>query len=286
MNTRNIRIEGDGFKIKNFDTSPKRDIDKNTLEERLSQNIEELALLQDILYAQDKYGVLVVIQAMDTAGKDGIIKHVMSGLNPQATQVHAFKQPSAEELDHTWLWKAHRYAPERGSIAIFNRSYYEEVLVVKVHNLLPKSKIPAVLYETDKIWDQRYEDIRDFERHLHRNGIEVVKLFLNISKDEQKKRLLERIDDKSKNWKFSDADLKERTFWGDYMKCYEDLINNTSTEKCPWYVIPSDKKKISRLMVSNILIEKLKELNLKYPVLEKTKLKMLSTYKADLLKEK
>ena len=222
---------------------------------------------------------------MDTAGKDGMIKHVMSGLNPQATQVYPFKQPSAEELDHTWLWKAQQLVPNRGNIGIFNRSYYEEVLVVKVHNLIKNQKIPTELVNMDKIWNQRYHDILHFEDFLHRNGIQVVKLFLHISKEEQKRRLLERIDDKSKNWKFSDADLKERKFWKDYMDCYEDMINGTSTEDCPWYIIPSDKKKLSRLLVSEILIERMEKLNLQYPVLEKSKLDMLSTYKEQLENE-
>lgn len=287
MKTKDYRIENDGFKIKDFDTSIDSDLEKEELEFELNENVEKLAELQDKLYSQDRYGVLVVLQAMDTAGKDGMIKHVMSGLNPQATQVYSFKQPSAEELDHTWLWKAQQLVPNRGNIGIFNRSYYEEVLVVRVHDLLSKQKIPTVLIPNHpgQIWKERYKDICHFEDHLTRNGIVVVKLFLHISKNEQKKRLLERIDDKSKNWKFSDADLKERTFWPNYMECYQDLINNTSTKDCPWYVIPSDKKKLSRLLVSEILIERMKELNLEYPVLEKSKQDMLSTYKEQLENE-
>lgn len=276
----------DKFKIKEVHTEIKSDIQKEEIETKLNEHIEELALMQDMLYAQDKYGVLVIIQAMDTAGKDGIIKHVMSGLNPQATTVHPFKQPTAEDLDHTWLWKAQKLAPERGCIGIFNRSYYEEVLVVKVHNLISKQKLHPACVDMDKIWKQRYSDIICFEDHLQRNGIEVIKIFLNISKDEQKNRLLERIDDKSKNWKFSDADLKERAFWGDYMEAYEDMINATSTKKSPWYVIPADKKKLARLAVSQILIDRMKELDLQYPVLPKEKADMLDTYKNQLLNEK
>ena len=287
MKTKDFTVDGDKnkFKIKDLDTKIKTDLDKETIKLRLREHVIELASLQDKLYAQDNYGVLVIIQAMDTAGKDGIIKHVMSGLNPQATQVHPFKQPSTEELDHTWLWKAQKLAPQRGNICIFNRSYYEEGLVVKVHDLLKHQKVPTVLY-TEDVWNERYDDIRNFEKHLNRNGIEVIKLFLNISKDEQKKRLIARIDDRAKNWKFSGDDIKERTYWDDYMKCYEDMIINTSTEKSPWYVIPSDKKKISRLMVSEILIERLKKLNLSYPTLAKSETDMLSVYKEQLLNEK
>lgn len=270
------------FKIKDFPTEIES---MENIENELASNIEKLAQMQDMLYAQDKWGVLVILQSMDTGGKDGIIKHVMSGLNPQATQVYPFKQPTAEELDHTWLWKAQKLVPERGNIGIFNRSYYEEVLVVKVHNLIEKQKIPLVCIDK-QIWDERYEDIKHFEDHLQRNGIEVVKIFLNISKDEQKQRLIDRIDDKSKNWKFSDADLKERNYWDNYMEAYEDMINNTSTSKSPWYIIPADKKKLARLLVSKILIERIKELDLKYPVLGEEQTKMLSTYKEQLLNEK
>jgi PPK2 family polyphosphate:nucleotide phosphotransferase len=286
MKTKDYTITGEEkFRIKDFDTAIKTDLEKEEIEDKLSEHIDELALMQDMLYAQDKYGILVIIQAMDTAGKDGIIKHVMTGLNPQATRVHAFKQPGPEELDHTWLWKAQALAPNKGNISIFNRSYYEEVLVVKVHDLISKQKLPSELI-TDKIWDQRYDDIRNFEQHLNRNGIQVIKIFLNISKDEQKNRLIERINDKSKNWKFSDADLKERSYWDNYMEAYQDMINNTSTEKIPWYVVPADKKKPARLLVSKILIERMKELDLKYPVLPKDKEAMLGSYKEQLLNGK
>ena len=240
----------------------------STLEDidELSGNIEELVDLQGKLYADGKYSILIVIQAMDTAGKDGIIKHVMAGFNPQSTQVSSFKQPSAEELGHDYLWKAHKSMPERGHIGIFNRSYYEEVLVVRVHDLIVFQKIPTELVHKD-IFEERFKQIKDFERMLHKNGTIVIKLFLNITKDEQKKRLLERIEDKSKNWKFSESDLKERTFWEKYMECYEDLINETSTKECPWYVVPSNQKKASRLIVSEILLDRMKKLNLEYPAL-------------------
>jgi PPK2 family polyphosphate:nucleotide phosphotransferase len=286
MKIKDYTIDGsEKFKIKNFDTTIKLDLNKEDIEQNLIDHVRELAAMQDMLYAQDNYGMLIIIQSMDTAGKDGIIKHVMSGLNPQATQVHSFKQPGPEELDHTWLWKAQVFSPNKGNIAIFNRSYYEEVLVVRIHNLLTKQKIPSALI-TEKIWEQRYDDIRNFEKHLNRNGIEVVKLFLNLSKNEQKNRLLDRIEDKSKNWKFSEADLKERAYWDNYMEAYEDMINATSTEKSPWYVIPADKKKCARLLVSQILIERMKALDLAYPVLPKEKEDMLLTYKQQLINDK
>jgi PPK2 family polyphosphate:nucleotide phosphotransferase len=280
MKLEKYTITGKGFNIKDFDTKIKTKVTNTDL----CDELKELAEMQDMLYAQDRYGVLVIIQAMDTAGKDGIIKHVMAGLNPQATQVHSFKQPSAEDLDHTWLWKAQKFAPERGNITIFNRSYYEEVLVVKVHDLICKQRIPSVCVSSD-IWNERYMDIRNFEDHFRRNGVEVIKFFLHISKDEQKKRLLERIDDKAKNWKFSDADLKERGYWDNYMNAYQDMINGTSTENSPWYVIPADKKKLARLLVSEILIERFKKLDLHYPTLEKSKEDMLSVYKEQLMKD-
>jgi len=286
MKIKDYTIEGlKEFKLIKFNNEIKTNLDKEEIETKLVESIRDLAHMQDMLYAQDKYGMLIILQGMDTCGKDGIIKHVMSGLNPQATNVYPFKQPTAEDLDHTWLWKAQKLAPERGNIGIFNRSYYEEVLVVKVHNLVEKQKIHPSLIGKD-IWEERYKDIRCFEDHLQRNGIEVVKIFLNISKDEQKERLIERIDDKLKNWKFSDADLKERAYWDNYMEAYEDMINGTSTKKSPWYVVPGNKKKLARLLVSQILIDKMKELDLQYPVLPKEKADMLSTYKEQLLNEK
>jgi PPK2 family polyphosphate:nucleotide phosphotransferase len=251
---------------------------------KLTENIELMADLQDMLYAQDKYSVLIVLQAMDTAGKDGIVKHVMKGLNPQGTRVHSFKQPSSEELDHDYLWRASKNLPERGQIGIFNRSYYEEVLVVKVHNLIDSQQIPPKLI-SKSIWKDRYRQIRDFERYLNENGTVLIKLFLHISKDEQKQRLLDRIDDKSKNWKFSVADIKERAYWEDYQNAYEDVLLETSTKNCPWYIIPADKKWYARLVVSEIIVKTLESLNLSYPVISNEQRQALEDCKRQLSME-
>lgn len=272
------------LKIKHYPTEIESDLTKLQMVEDLTLHVKELAKLQDMLYAQDKRGVLVIIQAMDTAGKDGILRHVISGLNPQGTQVHPFKQPTEVELDHTWLWKAQMLAPEKGNIAVFNRSYYEEVLIVKLHNLVKNQKIPTDCL-SDKIWDERYKDIRHFEDYLQRNGIDVIKIFLHISKDEQKERLLARIDDRAKNWKFDGADIKERGHWDEYMDAYEEMINKTSTDQSPWYIIPADKKKLSRLAVAKILIDRLKKLDLRYPELNKEQTEKLQEYKKMLMEE-
>lgn len=250
----------------------------------LDENIDRMAELQDKLYAQDKYSLLIILQAMDTAGKDGIIKHVMKGLNPQGTSVESFKQPSAEELDHDYLWRVNRSLPERGQIGIFNRSYYEEVLVVKVHELQQREQLPPEAL-TDKIWDKRYRQIRDYERYLRENGTVIIKIFLHISKEEQKKRLIARIDDRSKNWKFSPADLKERGYWENYQECYENAISETSTKCAPWYIIPADKKWYARLAVSEIIVQTLKNLNLQYPEVSEEQLKVLEECKKQLLSE-
>jgi PPK2 family polyphosphate:nucleotide phosphotransferase len=233
-------------------------------EKRLTENIQKMNEFQNKLYAQNKYALLIIIQAMDTAGKDGTIKHVMSGLNPQGTQVHSFKQPSVEELNHDYLWRAVKCLPERGSIGIFNRSYYEEVLVVRVHDLIKKQNIPAELI-TDNIWKDRFRQITDFERYLFENGTLVLKFFLHISKEEQKNRLIGRIDDKAKNWKFSPADITERQFWEEYQSCYQEAISETTTNNAPWYVIPADKKWFARLLVSEVIVQTLESLKLKYP---------------------
>ena len=238
--------------------------DKKDARKKLEQNIAELAEYQDILYAQDTYALLLIFQAMDAAGKDGAIKHVMSGVNPQGCQVYSFKSPSAEELDHDYLWRTNKVMPERGRIGIFNRSYYEEVLVVRVHpELLDHQKIPPAAREN--IWKRRYQQINDMEKYLSENGIVILKFFLNVSKEEQKKRFLERIDRPEKNWKFSTADAKERAFWDDYQKAYEDCLNRTSTEWAPWFVVPADNKWFTRLTVSEIVVRTLKRLNLRYP---------------------
>lgn len=251
----------------------------------LDTNIEKMIELQDKLYASDKYSMLLIFQAMDAAGKDSTIKHVMSGLNPQGTQVYSFKQPSSEELDHGFLWRIQKVVPERGRIGIFNRSHYEEVLVVKVHDLLKYQHIPDELID-EKIWKKRYEQINDFEKYLAENGTVVLKFFLHVSKEEQKDRFLARIDDKTKNWKFSSADIEERKFWDRYQSAYEQAISSTSKKNAPWYIIPSDKKWFARLLVSQIVVEKLKKLDLKYPELSAEQASELQKCKQALLDEK
>jgi PPK2 family polyphosphate:nucleotide phosphotransferase len=250
---------------------------KEEAQEKLQKDIGRLAELQDVLYAQDTYALLLIFQAMDAAGKDGIIKHVMSGVNPQGCQVFAFKAPSSEELDHDYLWRSMKALPERGRIGIFNRSYYEEVLVVRVHpEILNGQKIPAKEKKDNDVWKHRYDDINAFERYLTRNGIVILKFFLNVSKKEQKERFLERIEQPNKNWKFSFGDVKEREHWDDYMNAYEDMFNATSTEWAPWHIIPADKKWFTRAAVADIIVDKLKSLDLKYPeVTEAHRLELL-----------
>jgi PPK2 family polyphosphate:nucleotide phosphotransferase len=233
--------------------------------QKLQDDILKLERYQDILYAQDTYALLIVFQAMDAAGKDGTIKHVMSGVNPQGCQVFSFKSPSAEELDHDYLWRCVKCLPERGRIGIFNRSHYEEVLVVRVHpEFLAEQKLPLIDQGKD-LWQRRFEEINNLEKYLVDNGIIVLKFFLNVSREEQKKRFLERIDTPEKNWKLSPNDVKERELWGDYMAAYEDVLTHTSTPWAPWHVIPADHKWFMRLAVADIICDKLKELNLKYP---------------------
>lgn len=240
--------------------------DKKEAVKDLEKNVERLAELQDILYAQNVHSLLVIFQAMDAAGKDSVIKHVMSGINPQGCQVTSFKQPSDEELDHDYLWRCQKALPERGRIGIFNRSHYEEVLVVRVHKgYLESQRLPDDVKKDKDIWKQRFRQIRNWEETLAENGTHVIKFFLHVSKDEQKKRFLERIDQPDKNWKFNSGDAKERALWDDYMKAYEDAIENTSTERSPWYIIPADKKWFTRLAVSEIIVQKLQSLDLKYP---------------------
>jgi PPK2 family polyphosphate:nucleotide phosphotransferase len=257
---------------------------KQEAEERLEKNILTMRDLQGKLYAQDNYSVLIIIQAMDTAGKDGVIKHVMSGLNPQGTQVHSFKQPSAEELNHDYLWRAHNALPQRGQFGIFNRSYYEDVLVARVHDLLGAQKIPDDLI-TEDVWDRRFRQINEFEKYLVDNGTMVIKVYLHISKDEQKKRLLERIDDKSKNWKFSEADLNERDYWERYQQCYQEAIRKTGTRVAPWYAVPADKKWFARLVVSEIIVQRLVGLKLKFPSLNRNQLSSLEKCRRKLMKQ-
>lgn len=269
-------------KIKTDDTRSFRSKDESL--PQLEKNLEKLRDLQDKLYAESKYGIIIIFQAMDTAGKDGAIKHVMSGLNPQGTSVTSFKQPSTEELKHDYLWRANNHLPERGQIGIFNRSYFEELLVVRVHNLIQNEKIPEQLITND-IWEDRYKQINNYEKYLYENGFIVIKLFLHISKEEQKKRLLERIDDKSKNWKFSEADIQERAFWDKYMVCYEEMLEKTNTEHNPWYIVPSDKKWFSRLVISEIIVKQLDRLDLAYPQLNNKQEQSLASCREKLLEE-
>lgn len=242
--------------------------DKEDYETSLADLNKQMDELQSMMYAHNRYGLLVIFQAMDAAGKDGTLKAVFSGVNPQGLNVHSFKRPNDTELEHDFLWRTTLQLPQRGSITVFNRSYYEEVLVVKVHPeiVTQNQKLPLELTDDmDKLWKNRYEDITNFETYLHRNGIRVVKFFLNVSKEEQAERLIERIQDPTKNWKFDEQDVKERGFWNDYQQAYEDLINATSTHKCPWYIIPADDKKNMRLIVAKVIVNELKRLDMSYP---------------------
>ena len=251
----------------------------------LRKNLENLSGAQELLWASDTFGILIVLQAMDAAGKDGLIKHVMTGLNPQGCQVHGFKQPSALEINHNFLWRYMKALPERGCIGIFNRSYYEDVLVVKVHpDILESQKVPPVLRQTD-FWKSRYSDIRHFEKHLVRNGILVLKFFLHISKKEQKDRFMARLDNPDKHWKFSANDLRERAYWKDYMKDYEEALSATSTEWAPWYVIPANHKWAARTLVADILTDTIRSLGLKFPKLTAVKEAELTAARAHLAAE-
>lgn len=272
--SRKFRVEsGKGFRLKGVDPGDTGGLklEKDDAARLLDRGVEVLAELQDKLYAQDKRALLLVFQAMDAAGKDGTIKHVMSGVNPQGCQVFAFKTPSAEELDHDFLWRTTKCLPERGRIGIFNRSYYEEVLVVRVHpEILGKQKLPPELV-TKRIWKERYEDIASFERYLARNGVAVVKFFLHVSRREQKKRFLERLERPEKNWKFSLADAQERQHWDSYMEAYEDAIRATAAPWAPWYVVPADTKWFTRLVVASAVIDALEKMDLAYPEVDEAK---------------
>jgi len=255
---------------------------KEKADAALQQGIEQLSELQEKLYAQDRWALLLIFQAMDAAGKDGTIKHVLSGVNPQGCQVFAFKAPSAEELQHDFLWRANRCLPERGRIGIFNRSYYEEVLVVRVHpEWLARQHLPAPLVTAD-VWQQRFEDINAFERYLTRNGVVIRKFFLYVSKQEQLRRFRERLDQPEKNWKFSVADVAERRRWPDYMAAYQEMIRHTSTRHAPWYVVPADHKWFTRLVVAAAVVETLRSLNLQFPKLDKAKLRELAALRRSL----
>jgi len=278
--------EGKHFRLKDFDpgdTGKLRSREEATAD--LEAGVEQLRDLQEKLYAQESWGLLVILQGMDAAGKDSVIKHVMSGVNPQGCQVHSFKAPSADELKHDYLWRTNQRVPERGQIGIFNRSYYEEVLVVRVHQeLLKNEKIPPPLVTKD-IWKERFDDMCGFERYLTRNGFVVRKFFLNLSKKEQKKRFLARLEEAEKNWKFSAADIHERESWDDYMGAYEDMIRHTATEEAPWYVVPADNKWFTRVVVAAALVDTLQKLHLDYPKLDPDKRKQLQAARTLLEKE-
>jgi PPK2 family polyphosphate:nucleotide phosphotransferase len=276
---------GTNFRLKDFDPADTLDFtsaDKAQAKDTLAEGVEALAKLQDVLYAEDRWGLLLIFQGMDASGKDSAIKHVMSGINPQGCQVYSFKAPVGEELDHDYLWRCVQRLPGRGRIGIFNRSYYEETLVVRVHpTLLEKQKLPAERITAD-IWKERYQDISSFERYLNRNGIVIRKFFLNVSKKEQKRRFMERLQEPEKNWKFSIEDTKERQFWNDYMKAYEDTVRYTATKEAPWYVVPADKKWFTRMVVASAIIDAMASLDLKYPKLSADKLREISTAKSAL----
>ena len=281
--------DGGKFRLKDInpgDTGKLDAEDKPRAKEALQTGVDALAELQDRLYAQDRWAVLLIFQAMDAAGKDGAIKHVMSGVNPQGCQVASFKAPSAEDLDHDYLWRCQKHLPERGRIGIFNRSYYEETLVVRVHpELLEGQKIPDKLAGKN-VWDQRFKDIRAHERYLHNNGIIVRKFFLHVSRDEQKRRFLERINNPEKNWKFSPSDARERGHWKSYMAAYEETIQQTATEDSPWYVVPADNKWFTRVVVAAAVIDALDSLGLHYPKVGKARLKELADARKVLMAEK
>ncbi|HEX7500446.1 MAG TPA: polyphosphate kinase 2 family protein [Polyangia bacterium] len=277
--------EGKGFRLRDVDPADTLGIkteDKLDASQALQQGVEEISRLQEMLYAQDRWAVLLIFQAMDAAGKDGTIKHVLSGVNPQGCDVHSFKAPSNEDLDHDFLWRGTKHLPERGRLGIFNRSYYEETLVVRVHpDLLAKEKLPPNLVGKH-IWKERFEDIRHFERYLCRNGIVVRKFFLHLSKKEQRRRFLDRLENSEKHWKFSAADARERERWDDYMEAYEDTIRHTATEEAPWFVVPADNKWFTRLVVSSVVIDTLSSLHLKFPEVDPARRKELAAARASL----
>ena len=281
--------KGEQFRMKDVDpgdTLAFKSEAKPRAKEALAIGVQALAELQDKLYAQDKWAVLLIFQAMDAAGKDGTIKHVMSGVNPQGCQVYSFKSPSVEDLDHDYLWRCMKCLPNRGHIGIFNRSYYEETLVVRVHpEFLAKQRIPAALV-TKRIWEERFRDIRSFERYLTRNGIIVIKFFLHISKKEQKRRFLERAQEPEKNWKFSGSDMTEREHWDEYLDAYEDMIRKTATKHSPWYVVPANNKWFTRVVVAAAVVDTLASLDLAYPQVDKARLEEIASAKRALLESK
>jgi len=279
---------GKDFQLKNFDPHDTSGLvlDKGEASELLRRGTEWLAEEQEMLYAQDRWSLLLIFQAMDAAGKDGTIKHVMSGVNPQGCQVFSFKQPSSEELDHDFLWRYSRRVPERGRIGIFNRSYYEEVLVVRVHQeILKRQKLPASLV-SDRIWDERLSDISHFEEYLTRQGIIILKFFLHVSRNEQKKRFMARLDRPDKHWKFSPSDVHERKFWDEYMHAFQEAIRATASEHAPWYIVPADNKWFTRLLVAAAIVEAVEKLDLTYPSVDSKKRRELQTIRAALSREK
>jgi PPK2 family polyphosphate:nucleotide phosphotransferase len=277
--------KGSAFKLADFDPGDTSglDIDKKEAKEMLEAGVKRLAALQDRLWADDHWAILVILQGIDTSGKDGVIKHVMSGVNPQGCEVHSFKAPSESEIDHDFLWRASMALPTRGRIGIFNRSYYEEIIAVRVHpEFLQKQRLPKQLI-TDDIWKERFEDINDFERYLAHNGVLTIKFFLNISKEEQRRRLVTRIDDPEKRWKFRAGDVEERKLWDQYMHAYEEAIRNTATKHAPWYVVSSDHKWFTRLVVAAALVERLEQLDLHYPKLDEAAVRELEKIRAELM---
>ena len=281
-------VKGKKFRLKDIDPADTGEFESEFKQEAqalLASERERLSDLQEKLYAQNHWAVLLVFQAMDAAGKDSTIKHVLSGINPQGCEVHSFKAPSSEELDHDFLWRNARRVPERGRIGIFNRSYYEEVLVVRVHReLLERQHMPPALV-TKKIWKERFEDINNFERYLARNGIAICKFFLHVSKEEQKRRFLERLDTPEKNWKFELADVRGRKYWSDYMDVYEDMVRNTASRHAPWYVVPADHKWFTRLVVAGAIIDQLSRLDLAFPKIDAGRAKELRAARAALMAE-
>lgn len=258
---------------------------KKHYKQGLDKHVVELSELQRLLYAYNRYALLIIFQAMDAAGKDSAIRHVMSGVNPQGCQVFSFKHPSVTELDHDFLWRTSQSLPERGRIGIFNRSYYEEVLIVRVHpEILLSQGLPDELLDEKTLWQERYRSITDLESHLYRNGTRIIKFFLHLSEEEQRKRFLQRIDEPDKNWKFSLADIKERKYWKEYMQAYEACLSATSTETAPWYVVPADDKKNARLIISHVIVETLKSLNMSYPTMTKARQKELQSIRKRLVK--
>lgn len=279
--------EGETVRLAEWPTRVKHLYDsKHDYKEKLQRQVEELSEQQQLQYAEDRHALLLIFQAMDAAGKDSAIRHVMSGVNPQGCQVFSFKHPSAQELDHDFLWRAMQCLPERGRIGIFNRSYYEEVLIVRVHpEILQSQKLPQALVNNDNIWQERFQSIRELENHLHRNGTRVIKFFLHLSKDEQRKRFIARIDEPDKNWKFSLADVAERKYWDQYMHVYQECLSATSTHTAPWYVVPADDKNNARLIISRIILATYADLNMHYPVTDDERRTELLTIREALLNE-